>query len=433
MNSQALADEPLQPTAETTRIETLDVLRGFALLGILLLNIIGFGLVSTAYSNPQEGFFGPLDMPVWAGVEIFAEGAMRGLFSLLFGAGVVLFTSADRGPGIFFKRHGWLLAFGLFDGFVLLWNGDILTTYAVAGAILYTARNSSPRRLLIAAGALIVLMSAFYGATGFGMEQARQAAEQVAQATQPDALPAQVHEGAQMWEDFAADFELSDQDRADELAARRDSYWSAFQWNSVVMQEMLFFVLPLILLWDALAFMLIGMALYKLGVLQGERSDAFYVRMAVAGFAIGLCVNSWEVFRAASADFALLATFAQAQATYHIGRLGMGLGYLSVLVLLCKHGVMGALRQRLACVGRIALTNYLMHSLICLFVFTGAGLGMVGQLERFQLYLLVVAIWVFQLWFSPWWLARYRFGPLEWLWRGLTYGRWPDNQRRDSA
>ena len=122
----------LQPVAETKRIESLDVLRGFALLGILLLNILGFGLLSASYSNPAADLAdgSDLDLAVWASVELFAEGAMRCLFSMLFGAGVVLFTTGGRGKSgvLHYKRTFWLLAFGLFDGYLLLWNGDILYT-----------------------------------------------------------------------------------------------------------------------------------------------------------------------------------------------------------------------------------------------------------------------------------------------------------------
>jgi len=419
------------PVAAADRIESLDVLRGFALLGILLLNIIGFGMVSTAYSNPPAGFSHPADPFVWAGIEIFAEGAMRCLFSVLFGAGVVLFTTgaAGKGAALHYRRNFWLLLIGLFDAYILLWNGDILVNYALAGAVLYLVRNTSPTRLLVAAAVLVLLMSAMYAATGIGMGAAQQAAAQVAAAEDQSALPLEVLEGAETWEAFAGDFVSSAEADAAELSARRDSYVSAFRWNAPKTTEMLTFVLPFVLFWDALAMMLLGMALYKYGVLQGARSPAFYTRLMVAGFVTGLVVNGYEVQRAAAADYAFLSVFAQAQPTYHLGRLGMAMGYLGLIMLLLRSGVLRRLSDALAATGRMALTNYLMHSLVCAFIFTGAGLGLVGELHRWQLYFVVLAIWALQLWLSPWWLARYRFGPVEWLWRGLTYGRWPALRR----
>ena len=415
------------PVADKDRIESLDVLRGFALLGILLMNIIGFGLHSTAYNNPGSWMPGGADVFVWAGIDIFAEGAMRCLFSILFGAGVVLFTTgaAGKSASLHYKRNFWLLLIGLFDAYVLLWNGDILVNYALAGVLLYLVRNAAPGRLMTMAVVLIVLMSLMYAGTQFGMGMAREAATVVAEAEDPEALSESVRQGAAQWESFASDFELSDEALAAEYAARRGSYLSAFQWNVGATNNMLLFVLPVILFWDALAMMLLGMALYKYGVLQGERSTGFYWRLVAGGFAVGLVTNGFEVYRAISHDFSMLESFAYAQPTYHVGRLGMAMGYLGVILLLVHKGAWTGLRRRLAAVGRMALTNYLMHSFICMLVFTGAGLALLGELTRAELYIVVLAIWILQLIASPWWLARYKFGPLEWLWRGLTYGRWP--------
>lgn len=419
------------PVSEAQRIESLDVLRGFALLGILLLNIVGFGLVSSAYSSPSEAMTGLADLIAWSSVELFAEGAMRGLFSILFGAGVVLFVGGaeGRGAGIHFKRNFWLLAFGLFDAYLLLWNGDILINYALAGALLYFVRDVKPGRLLATAIVLFVMLSAFYGVTNLALSTTQQAALQVEQADDVDSLDPRILEAAQQWEDFAGDFQLSAEQKAQELAARQGSYGSALAWNAKKTNEMLTFVLPLYLFWDALVMMLLGMALYKYGVLQGTRSPAFYKKLMWGGFSIGLLVNATEVYRAIDNDFALLSVFAQMQATYHIGRLGMALGYIGLLLLLINSSILTGLRARLASVGRMALTNYLMHSFIALLLFTGAGFALVGELTRAQLYAVVIAIWVLQLWLSPWWLARYRFGPVEWLWRVLTYGKLMPNRR----
>ena len=422
---------PSAPVAEGERIESLDVLRGFALLGILLLNIIAFGLPSAAYSNPIIGIAGAADVWTWAAIELFAEGAMRCLFSILFGAGVVLFAGGERGrgAGLHYKRNFWLLAFGLFDAYVLLWSGDILINYALAGAVLYLVRDVSASRLLVTALVLIGMMSLMYAATQFGMGMAKDAAAVVAASEDPDTLSAETISGAEQWHSFAGDFLQTPEQIAAELQQRRDSYWSAFGWNAEDTTDMLLFVLPVILFWDALAMMLLGMALYKYGILQGDRTPGFYAKLAAGGLLLGLAVNASEVYRAIVDDFALLSTFAQAQFTYHIGRLGMAMGYLGLIMLIMHKGLWSSLRHRLACVGRMALTNYLMHSLICLFLFTGAGLAWVGEFMRWQLYGIVVVIWLLQLLFSPWWLRRYRFGPLEWLWRAVTYGKLAANRR----
>ena len=135
--------------------------------------------------------------------------------------------------------------------------------------------------------------------------------------------------------------------------------------------------------------------------------------------------NLWELQVAFAGNLKLLSTFAMFIPTYHLGRLGMALGYLGAIMAICKSDALPRVRTALAAVGRLTLTNYLIQSLIGLVLFTGAGFALVGTLERWQLYPLVVIVWAFQVWFSLRWLARYRFGPAEWLWRALAYGKHP--------
>lgn len=419
------------PVAASARIESLDVLRGFAVLGILLLNILGFGFHSGVYSNPANAMTGLGDVLAWAGVELLAEGAMRCLFSMLFGAGIVLFATGANAKSarLHYRRTFWLLVIGLFDVYVLLWSGDILVNYALAGAVLFWVRNASASRLLACGLLLIAFMSLMYFAMNYSLAPAQAAADEVAAAADPHQLSPEVREAARQWQQFAQDFQPDSSQIATELAQRRASYASAFVWNIQQASEMLLVVLPLFLFWDALAMMLLGMALYKYGVLQGTRDYHFYFRLMVSGFFVGLLVNSYEVGRAVADEFALLSVFAQMQPTYHLGRLGMALGYIGLFFCLAQWGIGMRLRQRLAAAGRMALTNYLLQSLICAVLFTGLGFSLVGELLRWQSYGVVITIWLLQLWFSTWWMDRYRFGPAEWLWRGLTYGKLPRQSR----
>jgi uncharacterized protein len=419
------------PVAETGRIASLDVLRGFALLGILLLNILGFGLHSAGYFNPWIGsgeteLSQIVNLSVWASVDVLFEGAMRCLFSILFGAGVVLFTTGAgaKSGALHYKRNVWLLLFGVVDAYVLLWSGDILITYALAGMLLYPFRDSSPRRLIVSAFVLVALMSLMYGAMNFGLSIAREAAEAEASATGP-ASTQNARVATEAWNGFIVDYAPDDAAYEQELEDRRGSYASAFAFTAVHMTELLVFVVPVLLVWDSLAMMLLGMGLFKLAVLDSSRTVGFYVRLTVAGFAVGILTNWYELYRVFTSGFDPLAVHGYMRPSYHIGRLGMAAGYLGFVMLACKLDWWAGLRAQLAAVGRMALTNYLGHSLICLFLFTGAGLALVGELERWQLYLVVFALWALQLWFSPWWLNRYKFGPVEWLWRALTYGKAP--------
>lgn len=403
-----------RPVSTSDRIQSLDVLRGFAVLGILLLNILGFGLHNAGYFNPliaigETASSRSLNLGVWAAVNVLFEGAMRCLFSLLFGAGVVLFATGRVGAGwLHYKRTFWLFVFGVLDVYVLLWWGDILIVYALSGVILYLLRNRSPRSLLVIGAMLLVLIGVITGGLAFFLEQARTG-------------------GAVAWTDFEAQFNPAPEAYAAELSARRGSYASAFMWNVHHMQEAFVFF-PLLIL-DALAMMIPGMALFKLGVLDATRSLGWYVRLAASGFAVGLLTNFWELGHTVATDFDTLATMPIMVPTYQLGRLGMALGYLGIVMIVCRLGALPAARRGLAAVGRMALTNYLMHSAICAVLFTGIGFGLVGELERWQLYPVVIVIWAFQLWFSPWWLDRHSYGPAEWLWRALTYGARPMSYR----
>jgi uncharacterized protein len=173
-------------------------------------------------------------------------------------------------------------------------------------------------------------------------------------------------------------------------------------------------------LWDIFLMMVLGMALFKLGILQGERNLSFYKKLAVISFAIGLTVNFIELylFTSSGFDYRYSRVFLS---SYDLGRLGMALGYISVINIVIKADVFRVIRQKLQNVGRMALTNYILHSIICMVLFTGVGFGLVNELSRANLYLVVLAIWVFQIYFSGYWLKRYQAGPLEWLWRSATY------------
>jgi len=418
------------PVSAAERIESLDVLRGFALLGILLLNILGFGLHTAGYFNPMVGLgeHPGLNLAIWGGVNLFFEGAMRALFSMLFGAGVVMFTTGlgsgsglGKSAALHYRRTFWLLMFGLFDAYVLLWTGDILIVYAICGALLYPLRKLSPRALLIIAGVIILLTTITYEGMAQIMRAGQVAAAEI-EANPSLADDAERQMLARTWTDFASDYLVDEAAQQAELTERNTSYLSALNFTVGYMAKHLSVAVPVFMLWDALAMMILGMALYRLGVLGGQRSYAFYLRLTVSGFALGLAANGWELYRSVQTDYDLLAIFSYTQWTYHFGRLGMACGWMGLVMLVCQAGLWHAFRGRLAAVGRMALSNYLMHSLICLFIFTGAGLGLTGALERWALYLVVLAIWLLQLWLSPWWLVRYRYGPAEWLWRTLTYG-----------
>jgi uncharacterized protein len=413
------------PTAQSERNTALDSLRGFALLGVLLMNIVGLGMYVTAYNDPTVtgGATGP-NLGVWVVLHVLAEGKMRALFSLVFGAGVVLLTSrlesrADVGD-IYYRRTLWLLLFGIVHAY-LLWHGDILYPYALCALVLYPFRKMSARGLLIIGVVTLLLLAGWYVVMGVmqrsllekghAAEHAQQAGETLSQ-EQKDDLRA--------WEDWhrfhRPDAEALEKDAAkwrgsplEVIKARAALVW---KWHSVPYYH------PWN--WDIWAMMFLGMALMKLGVLGAERSVRFYSTLALAGYAVGIPMNGYSAWTIVKSGFDP-ATLAFASSTYDIGRLSIALAHLGVIMLLCKTGWLGWLMRSFGAIGQMAFSNYIFHSVVCAFLFTGYGFALYGRLQRYELYYVVAAIWVFQMIVSPIWLRHFLFGPMEWLWRSLTY------------
>ncbi|MFN0166395.1 MAG: DUF418 domain-containing protein [Bryobacteraceae bacterium] len=413
------------PVGAGERIAAIDVLRGFALLGILLMNIVPFGLYGGAYDNPTvAGGAEGLNLAVWAVLHVLAEGKMRCLFSLVFGASVILLTSRlDRrgdGADVYYRRTLWLLLFGIVHAY-LLWLGDILYPYALCGLILYPFRNSTPRRLLIIGCTILAISAAAYLGLGFKTREMigkGRAAEKVAASGQKlSDDQAEAKKEYEQWRKF-------NQPTAEELEkdakAWRGDPLTVIKTRAKVVAFFHFKPYYHPFNWDIWSMMFIGMGLMKLGVLSAERSLRFYGTIALVGYGIGIPVNSYTAWVIIRANFDP-AIHAFSNSTYDAGRLSIALGHLGMLMLFCKLGWLRWLTSRLGAIGQMAFSSYITHSVICSVLFTGYGFKLYGRLERYELYYVVAAIWVLQLIASPIWLRRYRFGPLEWAWRSLTY------------
>lgn len=409
------------PTNLNNRIETLDVLRGFAVLGILLLNILMFGQVSFYYLNPSviEGTL--TDWIIWALIDISAEGAMRALFSILFGAGVLLFTK-NKPASFHFKRSLWLLCFGIVDAYFLLWFGDILILYALISFVLYFFKELKPQTLLI----ISIVLLAFNSLISFGTVKLLHEIKDIDQKNTIFNLKISEDEKKDLIElrDLVYGvFNPTPDDIRKELNQRKESYISAFKWN---MHEKNLAIKSYIFssFWDVISVMILGMSLFKYRILQGGLSSLFYLRLTIVGFLIGFSVNSFEVWSAFDSNNSIFASRITSL-TYDVGRLGMAFSYLGLIILIIKFDKALKFRYLLSNVGKMALTNYLLQSIFGLILFSGAGFSLVGELSRSQLYIVVFCIWIYQLSFSSWWMSRYNFGPFEWIWRGLTYSKFP--------
>ena len=420
-------DSPLvAPVSARTRIRSIDTLRGVALFGILLLNIIAFAFPLAAYSDPQvDGSTEGINLATFMVIDIFFEGSMRVIFSMLFGAGLLIFVAKPAtDPALikrlFYRRTWILIGFGLFNAYILVWVGDILYAYGVAGLILYFFRNLSARKLV----ACSLLITAFLGVlhTGFHFNIRAQRVEVVAIESLPagTALSQEQEATMEQWDQFLVGQLATPELIREEMEVKKSGYVDNFIGAAAINIFIQTTALVFNIFWDTLSMMLLGMAFMKWGWFDASRSLRFYSGAMLIGFGIGLPLNAWETISFVNSGFEPYWS-AFNRPTYDIGRLSLALGYIGLVMMICKAGIFSAIRSALAAVGQMALTNYLGQSIICNLVFLGFGLGLVGELERYQLYYVVFAVWLSQLIFSVLWLRRYRFGPAEWLWRSLTY------------
>ena len=402
--------------APTDRILTLDVLRGVAVMGILAMNIVAFAMPFPAYTNPTAyGLESDADLVSWAFSFVFIDGKMRGLFSFLFGASALLVIERARAAGlnatrVHYARMFWLLIFGLLH-FYFIWFGDILAAYAMAGLLLFFFRSCRVRTLLLWGIVLLFVQIALMTA---GAGKFAYLASAVANGSADPALLA-------AYDGFAKGFApLSPQALYDDLALARGP-WSGLVHERLIEQWMMPFVQAAFFLAETLAYMLFGMAALKADFLTGAWRPARTRRWMLTGFAIGIpayTALAWLVFRA---DFAPSAVFAFAIAATTPFRPVMIVATAALIILLSRHD--SWLVERIAATGRAAFTNYLGTSILMTALFYGYGFGLYGQLSRVDLWLPVIAMWAIMLAWSKPWLNRFRYGPLEWLWRSLARGR----------
>lgn len=397
------------------RIVTLDLIRGVAVMGIFSVNVISFAMPQGAYLNPAAyGGAHGLNLAIWLLNFILVDNKFRSLFSILFGASMLLVVeraeAARRSPaGVHYARMFWLLVFGLVH-FYLIWSGDILTLYAVVGMAAYAFRKAPVHRL-VAAAIVFFLLDAAIMAT---LTQSYAAAEAAA------AAPGAAARAVTAWQATASDLlPLPSDQLVRDLAMFRGPYVGIVHERLTV--EALQPLSNLIVAGpDTMGLMLLGMAGLRSGFLTGSWDRRLYRRIAWIGIVAGglgeAALAGWTIHRA----FSPTAIFADYMLVSSPFRLAMAAGYAALIILLGRHG--GALVRRIAAAGRAAFTNYLGTSLVASTLFYGYGLGLYGRLDRFEAWLVVPCVWLLILAWSQPWLDRFRYGPFEWLWRSLARG-----------
>ncbi len=401
---------------------SLDALRGFAVMGILAMNIIVFAMPEWAYITPLAyGGETIKDKIAWFLSFIFIDGKMRGLFSLLFGASMMLVIERADAKGesarkVHFARMGWLLIFGLIHYF-FIWFGDILASYALIGCIAYLMRNWQPRRLIKWALIIAAIGFLLMGAQFFSLQYLQMAA------TAPGAsaeLIAQYQELIAQ-EDFSFNI-------AKELALYRGNYGGIVahriaEWHAPLTQALS--MLP-----ETLPLMMIGMAMKKNGFITGDKDSSVYRRWAKLLVIPGLILTTLIAGMVAFTGFNKIDALAGFLAWTTIPRMMLDIGYAAVLILIIGFYKNSPLIARVAATGQCAFSNYLGTSIVMTTLFYGYGLGLFGYVGRAQLWLFVIAAWLIMLAWSKPWLKKFRYGPLEWLWRSLARGQWQILRRR---
>lgn len=408
---------PLAPAVgpQTNRFPALDVLRAIAVFGILPMNIQGFALHDSAVLNPYAcAWTDPLNVGVWViTTALFGRKDLM-LFAMMFGAGILMIADRCAGAGrsalpIHFQRMAALMLIALIHAY-LIWPGDILFTYSVCGMAVFACRNWSPKRLLCAGSGLflvpiVLLIVAQLCLPLFG--------ESLRAEVLGSFLPTA--------ETIAAHYEIY---RGSWLAQMPTRASGAFTQHTVL--------LLMAMGWVSAGMMLVGMALYRMGYLTGQRGRAGYGRLLAWSALIGTLLtvlgfwlnfqNGWR------AEFSMFI----GRFPGELGAPLLALSTIALVMLFFAHRERNWLTTSLAAVGQMSLTNYLMHSVILTFLFYGTGLGWIGTVDRVQQLLIVVAIWLLQMIYSPLWLSYFHFGPVEWLWRTLAYVRWQPMRRKSA-
>jgi uncharacterized protein len=407
--------------ADPGRIVTLDLIRGVAVMGILSVNIVEFAMVHAAYLNPTAfgGATGP-DLIVWALNMLFVDGKMRALFSMLFGASLLLVVDraeaqGESGWSIHKRRMLVLLAFGLAH-FVFLWTGDILHAYAIAGLIAFAFRRASLRKLVGAGISFVALGAAIFGAFIGHMAQVQALAH-------ASGAP---RAAVEAWRAMSGELTADTATRLREEAAHLGTYGNGVLDRLGELPSL--FIDTIVLLPETLGLMLLGMAAFRSGLFTGSWSLDRYRRVAAWGLGIGLAAHALTVWVDLRSDFDVPTIYAWFVVLMAPFRVIEALGIAALVILLGRSG--GPLARRIAAVGRMAFSNYLGSSMLMVPIFAGWGAGLFDQLSRAQAWLLVPAVWAIMLGWSLPWLDRFRFGPLEWAWRSLARGKTQPMRRR---
>lgn len=429
-------------TSSRERISTIDTLRGFGLLGILVMNIDGFAFPMWRHSLPFATFaqaHPELNVIALYLQWILFEGKMRGIFCMLFGAGVILMTerAERRGMGeevadVYLRRNLWLALFGALH-YVLLWEGDILLNYALAALLfLYPLRRISPRWQLISGGLITVVLTTVCLLPGLKLYNhlhlAHEASVLNVQQRAGHVLSDEQKKDLQEWQKLVDSYRSTPENLKKQVTSATGGYVHDVSERLENLQSGL--SQRFVLMSDNLGAMLIGMGLLRIGFLTGELAMSVYVWIAVIGASISVPLSVIGVSQVLASRMDFMVADQWLLLPYEVVRVSGMLAMTAVVVMIIKAGRLRLVQRALAAIGQTALSNYVLTSLVCQWVFVYGPWKLYGKLEFYQLFGVVLGVWTLNVIFSRLWLRYFAFGPLEWLWRSLTHVKWQPLQLR---
>ena len=401
------------PVAPGQRLQVLDALRGFALLGIFLMNIEWFTRPAQEMGHGIDPAATGLDRLAALAVLVLVQGKFWVLFSLLFGMGFALMSArAGEGAGfqrIYLRRCLALLVFGLVHG-LLLWSGDILHAYAIAGLMLLALGGIAHRAWPWLGAGLYVTVAGALFLYGWVLEAVSPATVELL-------------------------LEMDAESRAEASAASQafahGGWWQAVRHNAYAFATITLPALS-VLLPLALGVFMLGAWLHRAGRFSDVAAHrGWFVRLAAWTLPVGALLMAASLSLGTSFDGMREAgRMTMATGLGALASLPLALGYMALFAIAAGSRLLARPLLWLAPAGRMALTHYLLQSLVAGLVFHGYGLGLWGQVGRAGQVALVLAVFALQVLASHWWLARWRFGPMEWLWRGISYGAAPSMRAR---
>ncbi len=450
-----------QPVSLSTRIQSLDVLRGIAVLAALFVSIWIFGGFSDNQQKQLLITSKGWNYRVFGAVDLLLNGKMRAMIAIVFGAAMVLFLSKETEPGkqpagdIFIKRQLWLIIFGLVNAVLLLWTNDLLFHLGVLGILLFPFFRINSRGLLIAA---LFTTLVYCGKNYWSYSDQQSAYRKYVAVTalekkfeqdsitkaktglvaKKDTLKTMQKRDKEAWLGILAGKKINPKaDDPTNKAMRSGSYgkvWNFLLPKSQARQADWTYKLGV---WDLACMMFLGMLLYKIGFFNSRFSNRRYLIVAFVAVAGGLLLG-WYRLNFEQISLRDYEKFVKTHSIpndlfFPIERAAIALAYVSLTMALLSTRILAPIWSGLAAVGKLALTNYLVQTIICTIFFYGYGMGYFGRLSQFQLYFFAAEVVLVQIAFSVLWLRAYNYGPAEWLLRRLSAGKWlPKRFRKPS-